>query len=402
MASKKIDLSGVTSLVSNVADKIDGMVDKDEFNLRMIDIDLIVRNEKNFYDTSDIESLVEDIKKYGVQHNLVIRAREDGKYELISGERRHKAAKRAGLKKVPCKVVEVDEVDGYIMLMNANKEARKLSDLEWAKTYAELERMMKIKKERGELKGKVRDNTAKELGISPSQGQRLKSIYYNLIPELKEMLDKKELTLVDSFDISKMTEEQQKGIYQLLLNNVNAPKEEVKKVKEIIKQKDEELSKKSKELEEKDNSYNEIKEKLSSKEKELEEKEKSERQLKENIDLVRKQIEEEASKRAGEQNKSDIDSLKTKMNKMEIELNKTIQEKNKLIEANKTSEEERKSHDETSLVMNTEISIILKDIDNTLEKLNEYSVISAISDENKKRIRELKNNILSGLDIFRK
>ena len=69
---------------------------------------------KNFDETA-LAALVESIKKHGIITPLVVTPRPDGKYMIIAGERRYRAAKEAGLLSVPvfvreCTDVEIDEL----------------------------------------------------------------------------------------------------------------------------------------------------------------------------------------------------------------------------------------------------------------------------------------------------
>ena len=69
-----------------------------------VDINLISPNprqpRKNF-DTEALNELVASIKEIGILQPPVVRVIADGRYELIMGERRYRAAKAAGLKKIP-------------------------------------------------------------------------------------------------------------------------------------------------------------------------------------------------------------------------------------------------------------------------------------------------------------
>lgn len=59
---------------------------------------------RTIFDEKDLKNLAESIKNYGIRQPLtVMRCKgEDGKFEIISGERRAKASRIAGLEKVPC------------------------------------------------------------------------------------------------------------------------------------------------------------------------------------------------------------------------------------------------------------------------------------------------------------
>lgn len=85
-------LKGIASRVNNINNTDDGFTQE-------IDIDLLVPSENNFYGIREIEELAESIKEYGLMHNVVVRKRNDGKYEILSGERRFRALREIDCKK---------------------------------------------------------------------------------------------------------------------------------------------------------------------------------------------------------------------------------------------------------------------------------------------------------------
>lgn len=111
---------------------------------------------KNFYEIVDIESLAEDIKLNGLNHNLVVRKLDNDMYELISGERRYTALSKLvneGNKEfnlVPCKVIESNDIDSEIILIQANAQSRELTEVEKLTQVERLQELYKIKKKNGE------------------------------------------------------------------------------------------------------------------------------------------------------------------------------------------------------------------------------------------------------------
>jgi len=76
----------------------------------MVPIDKITRDPtqpRKIFSKEGIEELSESIKEHGVIKNIEV----DDKYQIISGENRWRAAKRAGLKEIPCRIIELTEVE---------------------------------------------------------------------------------------------------------------------------------------------------------------------------------------------------------------------------------------------------------------------------------------------------
>src|SRR3972149_3257744 len=72
--------------------------------LHLIDLDLIrpnPRQPRQRFDEAGLEGLASSLKDQGVRQPIVVRPVEAGRYEIVAGERRWRAAQRAGLLKVP-------------------------------------------------------------------------------------------------------------------------------------------------------------------------------------------------------------------------------------------------------------------------------------------------------------
>jgi ParB/RepB/Spo0J family partition protein len=75
---------------------------------------------KSKKDHPDFRGLVSSIKEQGIIQRIVVRLLEDGQYEIIDGHRRVEAAKAAGLKDVPCDIVQANDIDAQAMTATAN------------------------------------------------------------------------------------------------------------------------------------------------------------------------------------------------------------------------------------------------------------------------------------------
>jgi ParB family chromosome partitioning protein len=84
-----------------------------------------------------VDTLAESIRVVGVLEPLVVRpsAAEVGKYEVVCGVRRLRAAEKAGLKAVPCVVREMDDFEAMIAMFTENKERENLSDYELGRWF---------------------------------------------------------------------------------------------------------------------------------------------------------------------------------------------------------------------------------------------------------------------------
>lgn len=83
-----------------------------------------------------LDELVESIRQHGVLQPLLVRAVEVG-YQLVAGERRLIAARKAGLSKIPCRVVELDDKSVCEVAIIENVQRADLNDLEKAQAFQE-------------------------------------------------------------------------------------------------------------------------------------------------------------------------------------------------------------------------------------------------------------------------
>lgn len=255
--SKKFSISqGMLNSVSQNVKKANEIEAKNNFNVQYIDIKDIERNKKNFYEIVNVDELAEDIKMNGLNHNLVVRKLDNGKYELISGERRYTALTQLVeqgneiFALVPCKVIEANDIDSEIILIQANAQTRELTEIEKLEQVKRLTELYKTKKKNGEkVPGKIREIIANDLKLSPTQVGRYERINKNLIPELKEILENGNLTIANASEFSSLSEANQKVILEIINNKVEISKEEATELKVKLKKLEQEKTDELKRLE---------------------------------------------------------------------------------------------------------------------------------------------------------
>jgi ParB family chromosome partitioning protein len=89
------------------------------------------------FDQEGLCQLADSIRRYGVLSPLSVRYRK-GRYELVAGERRLRAAKLAGLSEVPCLLLDVDSADSGAIALVENLQRQDLDYLEEAQGIARL------------------------------------------------------------------------------------------------------------------------------------------------------------------------------------------------------------------------------------------------------------------------
>lgn len=83
---------------------------------------------RKVFTDSELAELSQSIRQYGILNPLTIRLR-GGKYELIAGERRLRAAKLAGLREVPCILLDVNMEESSLIALVENLQRKTLTSL---------------------------------------------------------------------------------------------------------------------------------------------------------------------------------------------------------------------------------------------------------------------------------
>ena len=100
---------------------------------------------KNFNEDA-LEELADSIKQFGLIQPLVVQKR-DGYYEIIAGERRWRAAKKAGLKEVPVIIRDYTDEEMMEIALNENLQREDLNPIEEAQAYKKLINDYKLKQD---------------------------------------------------------------------------------------------------------------------------------------------------------------------------------------------------------------------------------------------------------------
>lgn len=183
-------------------------------------------------DDDAMSETVESVKQIGVVVPLIARPTEDG-YEIVSGHRRHHAAELAGLETVPVIVREMDDDSAVIFMVDSNLQRENILPSEKALAYKMKMDAMERKAGRpardnsGQLgrdfKGKeTREIIAEEAGESPRQVQRYIRLT-NLIPEVLDMVDQKQIAFNPAVELSYLKPEEQQDFLEAIDMTQTAP-----------------------------------------------------------------------------------------------------------------------------------------------------------------------------------
>lgn len=123
--------------------------DKKESKLKELKLDDIVRDEdqpRREFNQEALDALAASIKEHGVLQPIVV-TKEDGKYKIVAGERRWRAARIAGLEKIPAIIRSLDSQNRLELSIIENAQREDLNAIELATAYAKLKTQFNLSAE---------------------------------------------------------------------------------------------------------------------------------------------------------------------------------------------------------------------------------------------------------------
>jgi ParB family chromosome partitioning protein len=166
-------------------------------------------------DDAELEALAESIRDFGVICPLIIRHRDGGGYEIISGHRRTEACKKAGIDEIPAFIRELDKDTATIAMIDSNLQREHILPSEQAFAYKmKLEAIKHQGVTCGQLVHKSRDLVADDTD-SGRQVQRYIRLT-ELIPSLLELVDKGQIAFSPAVELSYLAQKEQADLLEAI------------------------------------------------------------------------------------------------------------------------------------------------------------------------------------------
>ena len=194
----------------------------------------LVRNDEAMQD------MAESIKTLGVQTPAIVRQKEDGRYELISGHRRKRASETVGFTELPCIVRNLSDIDAVFSMIDSNKQREIILPSEKAKSYKMRLDAMNQQGKRTDLTSV--ENQQRSKGITSrqllsektgdSQDKIRNFVRLNeLIPQILNMVDNSviqdksnlQIAMRPAVELSYLTKEQQTVLLEEMVANDSTP-----------------------------------------------------------------------------------------------------------------------------------------------------------------------------------
>ena len=207
--NKKFKFTSYEDLLG-ISDEAD---DRKITNLSLSQLHAFKDHPYKVLDNQDMNELVESIRANGILTPIVVRKKGEGAYEIISGHRRTHAAALAGMTTIPAIIHDYSDDEAAIAMVDLNIQRKNISHSEKAKAY-------KIKYDAMKHQGKKYGKDALE-EMAEASGENKKKIQRylrltSLSEDLLRMIDEKKLGFSQGVDISFMSEQEQKWIFEIL------------------------------------------------------------------------------------------------------------------------------------------------------------------------------------------
>lgn len=220
---KKLDLgmTALDELFMNDKERAENKLPK-IFDIPLSEIDDFPGHPYRVLDDEDMQNLMESIKDRGVITPAMVRKKDDGRYEMISGHRRKHASERLGLETLRCEVVEVSRDEAIILMVDSNSQRSEIAPTDKGKAYKmKLEAIKRQQGERTDLTSvpsgqKLNGKTSREILAENSEDSNTQIQRYirltNLVPELQDFVDKGQMKMRPAVELSYLDEETQRDV----------------------------------------------------------------------------------------------------------------------------------------------------------------------------------------------
>ena len=222
MGEKRIDL-GLTALDELFMTE-EGRQENRLPRIRQIPLDMIDDMPDHPFKVrrdDDMELLIESVRDHGVITPIIVRQKEDGRYETAAGHRRRMASKINGLTTIPAEVREMTRDEAIIIMCESNLQRTKILPSEKAFSYRMRLEAMKRQAGRpakdyfGPVGQNSRDELAETTSDSTRQIHRFIRLTY-LIPELLTMVDEETIAFRPAVELSYLTEQEQRDLLETI------------------------------------------------------------------------------------------------------------------------------------------------------------------------------------------
>ncbi len=182
----------------------------------------------------EMQQMAESVKEHGVLVPALVREKPGGRYEMVAGHRRKRAAELAELPEIPCIVRNLTDDEAIIVMVDSNLQREKILPSEKAFAYKmRLEAMERKQGQRNDLtsandlqklakRQTSRDKVAEKAGKSHETIRLYIRLTY-LLPEMLDMVDDGKIALRPAVELSYLVEQEQRFLLDTMFSEDCTP-----------------------------------------------------------------------------------------------------------------------------------------------------------------------------------
>ena len=219
----KLNLPSADDLFSTQESRDDAQREK-VMDISLSEIDAFPDHPFQVKMDESMQAMADSVKAFGIQTPAIVRQKEDGRYELVSGHRRKMACELAGLNTMPCIVRQMSRDEAIIAMVDSNLQREIILPSEKAKSYKMRLDAMNRQGQRTDLTysplaNKLAKTSSAELAeqLGTSKDQIFRFVRLNeLIPQVLDMVDNGKISMRPAVELSYLLPEQQQALYDTI------------------------------------------------------------------------------------------------------------------------------------------------------------------------------------------
>ncbi len=224
----KMPLPKLDDLFTTEEERTNAKLEK-VIDIKINDIDDFPDHPFKVIENEEMYNMRDSIKENGVLVPALVRQKTDGRYEMVSGHRRKYASQLANKETLPCIVRSLTDDEATIIMVDSNIQREEILPSEKGFAY-------KMKLEALSHQGKRNDLTSSQVAtrldtatlIGKENGDSRDTVFRyikltELIPELLDLVDKKEIALLPAFELAFLKDEEQYAVLDCIECNVATP-----------------------------------------------------------------------------------------------------------------------------------------------------------------------------------
>ena len=216
----KMNLPSVDDLFSTEEERQEAKLKK-LYDIPLSEIDDFPDHPYRVLDDEDMQALMDSISERGVITPAMVRQKENGRYEVISGHRRKRACEKLGLETLRCEVVDVTRDEAIILMVDSNSQRSEIAPCDKGRAYKMKMEALKRQGQRTDLTcrpvvDKLDDRRSGEIiGEDAGESERTIQRYIRLtylVQELQDFVDEGKIKMRPAVELSYLDEESQRDV----------------------------------------------------------------------------------------------------------------------------------------------------------------------------------------------